>query len=79
MNFYFDSYGCPPPQNILHHMKSKHKKCIYSEYQIQKNDSLCGAYCLYILYLSQIIGFKKAVLELYYQILQRLNLAYTKK
>ena len=33
--FYFDSYGCPPPTNILNHIK----KGIYSEYQIQKNDS----------------------------------------
>ena len=37
--FYFDSYGCPPPTNILNHTK----KGIYSEYQIQKNDSYCAA------------------------------------
>ena len=67
--YYFDSYACPPPQNILNYIKSKFGKCIYSTYQIQKHDSLCGAYCLYILYLSHIIGFKKAVLDLYYQIL----------
>ena len=41
--FYFDSYGCPPPTNILNHTK----KGIYSEYQIQKTDSYCAAYCLY--------------------------------
>ena len=35
-NFYFDSYGCPPPQNILNCIKSNFKKCIYSTYQIQK-------------------------------------------
>ena len=68
-NFYFDSYACPPPQNILNYIKSKFGKCIYSTYQIQKHDSLCGAYCLYILYLSNTIGFKKAVLDLYYQVL----------
>ena len=39
----------------------------YSEYQIQKNDSYCAAYCLYVLYLTQSIGFKNAVLSLYYQ------------
>ena len=61
--FYFGSYGCPPPTNILNHIK----KGIYSEYQIQKNDSYCAAYCLYVLYLTQIIGFKNAVLNLYYQ------------
>ena len=41
---------------------------IYSEYQIQKVDSYCAAYCLYILYLSQVIGFKNAVLNLYYHL-----------
>ena len=61
--FYFDSYDCPPPTNILDHIK----KGIYSEYQIQKNDSFCAAYCLYVLYLTNIIGFKNAVLNLYYQ------------
>ena len=64
---YFDSYGCPPPQNILSHIKSNYKKCIYSEYQIQKHDKLCASYCLYVLYLYHFLGFKKAVLELYYQ------------
>ena len=52
--FYCDSYGCPPPTNILNHIK----KGIYSEYQIQellqKNDSYCAAYCLYVLYLTQV-------------------------
>ena len=61
--FYFDSYGCPPPTNILNHIK----KGMYSEYQIQTNDSYCAAYCLYVLYLTNIIGFKNAVLNLYYQ------------
>ena len=61
--FYFDSYGCPPPLNITKQINNG----IYSEYQIQKNDSYCAAYCLYVLYLTQIIGFKKAVLNLYYQ------------
>ena len=61
--YYFDSYGCPSPTNILKHIK----KGIYSEYQIQKNDSYCAAYCLYILFLTQISGFTNAVLNLYYQ------------
>ena len=61
--YYFDSYGCPPPTNILNHIK----KGIYSEYQIQKNDRYCAAFCLYVLYLTQILGFKNAVLNLYYQ------------
>ena len=43
--------------------------CLYSEYQLQKNDSLCASYCLYIIYLTKIVGidFKFAVLDLYYQ------------
>ena len=61
--FHFDSYGCPPPTSILNHIK----KGIYSEYQIQKNDSYCAAYCLYVFYLTQIISFRNAVLNLYYQ------------
>ena len=60
---YFDSYGCPPPTNILNHINNG----IYSEYQIQTNDSYCAAYCLYVLYLTKVIGFKNAVLKLYYQ------------
>ena len=61
--FYFDSYGCPPPLNITKQIKNGS----YSEYQIQNDDSYCAAYCLYVLYLTQIIGFKNAVLNLYYQ------------
>ena len=61
--FYFDSYGCPPSPNITKQINNG----IYSEYQIQKDDSYCAAYCLYVLYLTQIIGFKNAVLNLYYQ------------
>ena len=60
---YFDSYGCPPPLNITKQINNG----IDSEYQIQKDDSYCAAYCLYVLYLTQIIGFKNAVLNVYYQ------------
>ena len=62
---YFDSYGCPPPLNITKQINNG----IFSEYQIQKDDSYCAAYCLYVLYLTNIIGFKIAVLNLYYQTL----------
>ena len=60
---YFDSYGCPPPLNIMSFIN----KGIYSEYQIQKDDSHCAVYCLYVLYLTKILGFKNTVLNLYYQ------------
>ena len=61
--YYFDSYGCPPPLNITKQINNG----IYSEYQFQKDDSYCAAYCLYVLYLTNIIGFKNADLNLYYQ------------
>ena len=41
-NNYFDSYGCPPPINIMQFIG---KGC-YSEYKIQKDDSYCAAFCL---------------------------------
>ena len=61
--YYFDSCGCPPPIDILNHIDI----VIYSGYQIQKNDSYCAAYCLYVLYLTHLIGFKNAVRKTYYQ------------
>ena len=60
-----DSYGCPPPINLIKQINGG----IYSEYQIQKDDSYCAAYCFYVLYLTNIIRFKNAELNLYYQIL----------
>ena len=62
--FYFDSYGCPPPLNLMSLLNNG----FYSEYQIQTDDSYCAAYCLYVLHLTNIIGFKNAVLNLYYQV-----------
>ena len=62
--FYFDSYGCSPPLNIMSFINNG----FYSEYQIQNNDSFCAAYCLNNLFLTHLIGFKNAVLNLYYQV-----------
>ena len=67
--FYFDSNGCPTPSNLLNHIDDG----IYSEFQIQKKDSYCAAYCLYLLYLTNLIGFENAVLNLYHQNLEILN------
>ena len=66
---YFDSYGCAPPKKLSKFIIKGNGYCLYSEYQIQKNDSYCASYCLYIIYLTQIVGidFKSAVLNLYYQ------------
>ena len=50
----FDSYGCPPPGKLLYFMKNRCGNCIYSEYQIQKNDSFCGSYTLHIIYSTKV-------------------------
>ena len=66
---YFDSYGCSPPQKLSKFIIKQNGYCLYSEYQIQKNDSFCASYCLYIIYLTKVIGidFQSAVLNLFYQ------------
>ena len=66
---YSDSYGCVPPKKLTKFIKKRNEYCLYSEYQIQKNDNFCASYCLYIIYLTKVLGidFKSAVLSLYYQ------------
>ena len=66
---YFDSYGCVSPKKLSKFIIKRNGYCLYSKYQIQKNDSLCASYCLYIIYLTKIDGidFIFAVLDLYYQ------------
>ena len=66
---YFDSYGCVCPKKLSKFIIKRNGYCLYSEYQIQKNDSFCASYCLYIIYLTKVLGidFKPAVLNLYYQ------------
>ena len=66
---YFDSYGCVCPKKLSKFIIKRNGYCLYSEYQIQKNDSYCASYCLYIVYLTKVLGidFKSAVLKLYYQ------------
>ena len=66
---YFDSYGITPPRKLSKFIIKRNGYCLYSEYQIQKEDSFCGSYCLYIIYLIKVLGidFKSAVRNLYYQ------------
>ena len=45
---FFDSYGCVPPKKLSKFIIKRNGYCLYSEYQIQKNDSFCASYCLYI-------------------------------
>ena len=66
---YFDSYGCVPPKKLS---KFFHKtKWVMFIFRISdsKNDSFCASYCLYIIYVTKVLGiaFKSAVLNLYYQ------------
>ena len=46
---YFDSYGCVRPKKLSKFINKRKRYCLYSEYQIQKNDSFCASYCLYII------------------------------
>ena len=66
---YFDSYGCVCPKKQSKFIIKRNGYCLYSEYQIQKNDSFCASYCLYIIYLIKVLGIdlKSGVLILYYQ------------
>ena len=66
---YFDSYGIVCPKKLSKFIIKQNGYCLYSEYQIQKNDSYCASYCLYIIYLTKVLGidFKSTVLKLYYQ------------
>ena len=66
---YFDSYGVVCPRKLSKFFIKRNGFCLYSEYQIQKDDSYCASYCLYINYLTKVLGidFKSAVLNLYYQ------------
>ena len=66
---YFDSYGVVCPKKLSKFIIKRNGFCLYSEYQIQKNDSYCASYCLYIIYLTKVLGidFKFTVLNLYYQ------------
>ena len=66
---YFDSYGVVCPKKLSKFIIKRNGYCLYSEYQIQKNDSFCANYCLYMIYLTKVLGidFKSAVLNLYYQ------------
>ena len=36
---YFDSYGCSPPKKLSKFIIKQNGFCLYTEYQIQKNDS----------------------------------------
>ena len=66
---FFYSYGCVCPRKLSKFIIKRNGYCLHSEYQIQKKDSFCASYCLYINYLTKMLGidFKSAVLNLYCQ------------
>ena len=66
---YFDNCGVICPKELSKFIIKRNGYCLYAEYEIQKEDSFCGSYCLYIIYLTKVLGidFKSAVLNLYYQ------------
>ena len=70
---FFDSYGVVYPKKLSKFIINRNGFCSYSECQIQKNDSFCASFCLYILYLTKVLGvdFKSSVLKLYYQTISK--------
>ena len=68
---YFDSYGVVCPKKLFKFIIKRNGYCLYSDYQILKNDSYCASYCLYLFYLTKVLGidFISAVLNSYYQTL----------
>ena len=64
--YYFDSFGFPPPEEILNYCEGLER--YYNSFRIQKVDEvICGHYCIYMLYmLDKRRGF--------YDILSELNL-----
>lgn len=59
-NYYFDSFGAPPPEEVVRFLKTKNRKIIYSDQQLQKIDSdTCGEHVLnWIRYMSQYLNGK---------------------
>ena len=46
---YFDSFGFPPPQEVIQCCQKR--KINFSTFKIQKkNEVICGHYCIYMLY-----------------------------
>ena len=71
-----DIYVCAPPQKLSKVILKSIGLCLFSDYKTQgltsKRDFFCASYCLYIIYLTKVIGIdlKTAVLNLYYQMIQ---------
>jgi len=47
---YFDSYGLPPPEEIVKYLSTSDKKIMYNTSEIQNLKSqMCGYYCVYVI------------------------------
>ena len=55
---YFDSYDCVPLKKLSKIRIKRNGYFLYSEYKIQglinKKDSFCASYCLYLMYLPKV-------------------------
>ena len=53
---------------------------MFTEHQIQTNDSYCVSYCLYVIYRTKVLGInlKSAVLNSYYQSISWIWMTFTK-
>ena len=68
VSFYFDSYGFPPPFEVLKYCKRGYGQTVKtSSFPIQKiNQIICGHFCIYVLYrLSNGGDFYEILDELY--------------
>jgi hypothetical protein len=51
LSYYFDSFGCPPPQQIIEFCKSPNSHLYFNTRVIQDLDSeLCGFFCVAFLF-----------------------------
>ena len=73
---YFDNYGAVFTRKLSWYLTKRSSHCLFSEYKIQgltnKRDSYCASYCLYIIYLTIVLGidFKPADLNLHYEMIK---------
>src|SRR5207244_10264516 len=48
-SFYFDSFGLPPPKEVINYCPDHSR--YYNTFKIQKPEEvICGHYCIYVLY-----------------------------
>lgn len=48
-SYYFDSFGLPPPKEVINYCPNNNR--FYNTFKIQKPEEvICGHYCVYVLY-----------------------------